>query len=126
MPSMKSDATVSIHTLKTALKKFRDKRSWAKFHDPKNLAEAISIEAAELLELFLWKSPAEIEHMMRVKKAFRSEIEDELADVLCFSLNLATVLDLDVYTIVRRKVRNNEKRYPVRKSRGTATKYTEL
>jgi NTP pyrophosphatase (non-canonical NTP hydrolase) len=123
---MKSDRTVSIDALKSVLKHFRDKRNWIKFHDPKNLAEAITIEASELLELFLWKSPIEIERTMKVDKAFRKEVENELADVFCFSFNLANALDLDVSTIVQRKVRKNGKRYPIRKARGTATKYTEL
>jgi dCTP diphosphatase len=126
MASMKCDRTVSIDALKSVLKRFRDKRDWVKFHDPKNLAEAITIEASELLELFLWKSPIEIERMIKVDKPFRKEIENELADVFCFALNLANALDLDVSTIVQRKIRENGRRYPVQKSRGTATKYTKL
>jgi NTP pyrophosphatase (non-canonical NTP hydrolase) len=123
---MKCDRTVSIDALKSVLKRFRNKRDWVKFHDPKNLAEAITIEASELLELFLWKGPVEIERMMKADKAYRREIENELADVFCFSFNLANALDLDVATIVQRKIRENGKRYPVQKSRGTAAKYSKL
>jgi NTP pyrophosphatase (non-canonical NTP hydrolase) len=124
--NMKSDRAIAIDTLKSELKRFRDRRDWLKFHDPKNLAEAITIEASELLELFLWKNPTEIQTLAKTNKAFRKEIENELADVFCFALNLANVLNLDVSTIVQRKISQNEKRYPVRKSRGTATKYTSL
>jgi len=126
MGGMKSDAKVSVQDLKTALKRFRDQRNWSQFHDPKNLAEAISIEAAELLELFLWKGPKEIQSAIRKDKTQVREIENELADIFCFSFNLANALNLDVSSIVLRKIRENGKKYPVNKSRGTATKYTKL
>jgi len=87
MGGMKSDAKVSVQDLKTALKRFRDQRNWSQFHDPKNLAEAISIEAAELLELFLWKGPKEIQSAIREDKTQVREIENELADIFCFSFN---------------------------------------
>lgn len=123
---MKSDKTVSIARLKLILRQFRDKRNWAQFHDPKNLAEAITIEASELLELFLWKRPEEIERLVKSDKPFKMEVENELADVFCFALNLANSLDLDVSTIVQRKINRNARHYPVRKARGTAAKYTQL
>ena len=126
MGCMKSDANVSIEDLKAALKRFRDQRDWGQFYDPKNLAEAISIEAAELLELFLWKNPTEIESAIRKDKALLKEIENQLADVFCFSFNLANALGLDVSSIVERKIRKNRKKYPVRQSRGIAKKHTEL
>jgi dCTP diphosphatase len=102
---MKSDRNLPIYALKLLLKRFRDRRDWLEFHDPKNLAEAITIEASELLELFLWKTPEEIERLMKSDKSFRIEIENELADVFCFALNFANSLDLDVSTIVQRKIR---------------------
>lgn len=123
---MKSDKTVSIARLKLILRQFRDKRNWAQFHDPKNLAEAITIEASELLELFLWKRPEEIERLVKSDKSFKMEVENELADVFCFALNLVNSLDLDVSTIVQRKISCNAKRYPIRKARGNAAKYTKL
>jgi NTP pyrophosphatase (non-canonical NTP hydrolase) len=126
MSIVRSDKTLSIETLKSILRQFRDKRNWAKFHDPKNLAEAITIEASELLELFLWKNPEEINRLMKADKSFKTEVESELADVFCFALNLANALDLDVSTIVQQKIRGNAKRYPVRKSRGNSAKYTKL
>ena len=96
---MNRDAKVSVYDLKSVLKRFRDQRNWQQFHDPKNLAEAIAIEASELLELFLWKNPAEIEVAIKKGKTFQREIENELADVFCFSFNLANALDLDVSSI---------------------------
>ena len=80
---MKSDKTVSIETLKLILRQFRDKRNWAQFHDPKNLAEAITIEASELLELFLWKKPEEIERLVKSERAAvaNSPAQDTAQDI---------------------------------------------
>jgi NTP pyrophosphatase (non-canonical NTP hydrolase) len=123
---MKMDSQVTIQTLKLELIRFRDQRGWKQFHDLKNLAEAISIESAELLELFLWKSQQEINTEMKADKSFREDIEKELADILCFCMNMANVLDLDIASIVRKKMRENGKKYPITKSKGKATKYTKL
>ena len=103
---MKTDSQVTIQSLKLELMRFRDQRGWKKFHDAKSLAEAISIESAELLELFLWKSQTEIDRAIKTDKHFRREIDKELADVLCFCLNMANSLDLDVASIVRRKIKD--------------------
>lgn len=102
------------------LKKFRDERDWKKFHDSKNLATAISIEAAELNELFLWKSVKESEEVSLDK------IKEELADILSFAYLLADKHDLDPFQIVQDKIKLNGKKYPVEKAKGTAKKYTEL
>ena len=87
---MDSDSGTTIQTLKQLLRDFRNERDWEQFHDPKNLAEAISIEAAELLELFLWKTPADVRRSIK-NPAFKETVEEEVADVLCFSLSLANV-----------------------------------
>jgi len=104
-------------SLTTALTAFRDERDWAQFHNPKDLALAISIEAGELLELFLWKSAEEAD----VEK-----VADELADVFSFALLLADKYNLDVAQIVQDKIRKNAEKYPVSKAKGTAKKYDEL
>lgn len=122
---MKTDDQVTIQDLKLELARFRDQRGWKKFHDAKNLAAAISIESAELLELFLWKSRAQIGNSIKKDEGFRREIKNELADVLCFCLNMANSLDADIASIVRRKVTENGRKYPISKSKGTATKYHE-
>ncbi|MCX6304404.1 MAG: nucleotide pyrophosphohydrolase [Bacteroidetes bacterium] len=100
--------------------KFRDDRDWAQFHDSKNLATALSIEAAELNELFLWKT---VEESEKVNKARLSE---ELADVLIYSLLLAHKRGLNIKDIIRDKVRANAIKYPVDKAKGSMKKYNEL
>jgi NTP pyrophosphatase (non-canonical NTP hydrolase) len=102
------------------LTKFRDERNWSQFHNTKDLALAISIEAAELNELFLWKTTEESELVDMVK------LKEELADVLAFSLLLAGKHDFDIKEIVLEKIKKNGEKYPVGKSKGTAKKYTEL
>ncbi|MDA9817394.1 nucleotide pyrophosphohydrolase [bacterium] len=102
------------------LKEFRDERDWKQFHDSKNLATAISIEAAELNELYLWKTIKESEEV-DVEK-----IKEELADILSFSFLLAEKHGLDPFEIVAEKIKVNAKKYPVDKAKGTATKYTDL
>lgn len=102
------------------LVKFRDERHWEQFHNSKDLALAISIEAAELNELFLWKTTEEAELVDRNK------IREELADIFAFSLLLAGKHSFDVREIVLEKIRKNDEKYPVDKARGTARKYNEL
>lgn len=106
-----------INELTKALIKFRDERDWEQFHNPKDLAIAINIEASELLEQFLWKD-AEEANMEKVK--------EELADILAFCLLLAHKYGLDVKQIVLDKIQSNAAKYPVDKAKGTAKKYTEL
>lgn len=100
--------------------KFRDERDWQQFHDSKNLALAISIESAELNEVFLWKKDNEIENVNLDK------IKEELADILSFSFLLAEKHNLDIFQIVLDKVKRNAEKYPVNKAKGTAKKYDEL
>ena len=102
------------------LVKFRDERDWEQFHDSKNLATAISIEAAELNELFLWKSIKDSENINPDK------LREELADVLAFSFLLADKHNLDPFQIVLEKIELNAKKYPISKAKGIATKYTDL
>lgn len=102
------------------LLKFRDDRDWKQFHDSKNLATAISIEAAELNELYLWKTIKESEEVDIEK------VKEELADVLSFAFLLAEKHGLDPFEIVADKIKLNGEKYPVDKAKGTATKYTDL
>ncbi len=99
------------------LKDFRDERDWKQFHNPKDLSLALSIEASELLEVFLWKSADE---------AKIAKVKEELADVFAYALLIADHYDLDIQEIVFDKVEQNRKKYPVEKSKGNATKYTDL
>lgn len=109
-----------IQEIIQTLIKFRDERDWEQFHDSKNLATAISIEAAELNELFLWKTIKESDEVDPEK------IKEELADIIAFSLLLANKHGFDVKQIVLDKIRKNGEKYPVDKSKGTAKKYDEL
>ncbi len=96
---------------------FRDERDWKQFHNSKDLAIAASIEANELLELFLWKTPED---------ADRDKLRRELADLLMYCLMIAHEQELDVAAIIREKLAENRTKYPVSKARGNAKKYTEL
>ena len=106
-----------INKITEELRKFRDERDWAQFHNPKDLALALSIEASELLELFLWKSAEE---------ADTDKIKEELADVLAYAFMLADKYGLDVTKIMQDKLAQNQLKYPVAKAKGTAKKYNEL
>jgi NTP pyrophosphatase (non-canonical NTP hydrolase) len=96
---------------------FRDKRNWAQFHNPKDLALGLSIEAAELNELFLWKKPEE---------ADPARVREELADILIFALMLLEKYGLDLEEIVQEKLAANAEKYPADKARNSAAKYTDL
>jgi NTP pyrophosphatase (non-canonical NTP hydrolase) len=96
---------------------FRDKRDWAQFHNAKDLAIAISVEAAELNELFLWKSAEEVDP---------GKLKEELADILTFCLLLAYQQDLDIQQIIEEKLVINAAKYPIAKAKGSAKKYNEL
>jgi NTP pyrophosphatase (non-canonical NTP hydrolase) len=109
-----------IRELIDVLVQFRDERDWAQFHDSKNLATAISIEAAELNEVFLWKDVKASEEVDKEK------IKEELADVFAYALLLAEKHNLDVKQIVLDKIARNAQKYPVEKAKGSAKKYDEL
>ena len=100
--------------------KFRDDRNWKQFHNPKDLAISISLEAAELLEVFQW-SGADLECRDKLDK-----IKEELADVVNYAVLMADACGLDLDEIVREKVRRNGEKYPVEKAFGNKAKYTEL
>ena len=97
------------------IRKFREDRDWSQFHTPENLAKAISIEASELLENFLWDNEFN-----------KEDICDELADVLVYCVHMADSLGVNIEEIINNKMDKNEKKYPIEKSKGTSKKYTEL
>ncbi len=96
---------------------FRDERDWAQFHNPKDLALAINIEAGELLEVFLWKKPEE---------ADINKVKEELADVFAYAFLLADRYGLDVRELVLNKIEKNAEKYPIEKSWGNSKKYTNF
>lgn len=106
-----------IQELTLAIRKFTEERDWDQFHNGKDLAIALSIEASELLEAYLWKSPEEV----KVEK-----VREELADVFNYALQIADKYGFDVREIVLDKLARNAEKYPVEKARGSAKKYNEL
>lgn len=113
----KPKSLLELDAVVKKLADFRDERDWEQFHSSKDLALAISIEAAELLELFLWKKPEDFDE---------EKLREELADVLSFCFLLAEKHGLNIPEIVNQKINKNALKYPVNKSKGTATKYTDL
>lgn len=107
----------------TRIRQFRDARDWLQFHNPKDLAVSISIEAAELLEEFQWKSADE---SRRHAAEHKERVSDEIADVAIYLLELTDVLGIDLAAAIYAKLDKNEKKYPVERSRGNSKKYTEL
>lgn len=105
------------------IRAFRDERAWMRYHDPKNLALSLMIEAAELLEHFQWKDKAEVEKYVKTRK---QPIAEELADVAAYLFELADILHIDLLQAMARKMKKNAKKYPVKKSRGQHTKYDKF
>ena len=97
------------------VRKFREDRDWDQFHTPANLSKAISIEAAELLEHFLWNDDFD-----------KSEVCDELSDIIVYCIHMADSLGVNMEDIINKKMDKNEKKYPVEKAKGNSKKYTEL
>lgn len=109
-----------IKVITEALKQFRDARNWSQFHNVKDLSLALSIEAAELNELFLWKREDEIDKTDQLK------VQEELADIFSFAFLIAEKYDFNIREIVLDKISKNNQKYPVEKSKGNAQKYNEL
>ena len=112
--------TTSLDCLIQQLVAFRDARNWKQFHNPKDLAAALSIEAAELQELFLWQHPDNLDLDSPAKK---ERIEEEVADVASFLLLLCNELEIDLADAVQRKIVKNAAKYPAEKVRGSSKKY---
>jgi NTP pyrophosphatase (non-canonical NTP hydrolase) len=106
-----------IDAIQAELRKFNQERDWDQFHNGKDLAIGLSIEASELLECFLWKNPED---------ASIDKIKEELADVLNFAFQMADKYGLDIKQIMLEKLQRNAQKYPVEKARGSAKKYDEL
>lgn len=116
---------MDIQELFQEIVEFRDERDWAQFHTPKELATAISIEAAELQELMLWKNPANIRESLQ-EGSFAASVREEAADVLIFTLLLCHETNIDPTTAIKKKLEENRKKYPVDLAKGNSDKYTEF
>lgn len=123
MNADRPEATDPLRELAQALRRFADERDWDQFHAPKNLAMALSVEAAELLEHFQWLGEDESRRLPAKKLA---QVSDEMADVLLYLVRLADKLDVDLAAAARRKMQVNAQKYPPERARGTSRKYNEL
>jgi dCTP diphosphatase len=124
MPAL-TDAATTVAELKSRVLAFVRERDWEQFHAPKNLSMALSAEAAELMEHFLWATPEQSRAVVR-DPGKRAKIAEELADVVIYALEFANATGLDVAAAVEAKMAANARKYPVEKARGRADKYTEL
>lgn len=104
---------------------FRDRRDWRQFHSPKDLAISISLEAAELLEFFQWKNPKEVAALVTDPERHR-QVSWEMADIVILLISLADVFGTDLVKAALEKLRENERKYPVDRARGSARKYREF
>jgi len=111
------------NTLLEALLEFRRERDWEQFHSARNLAASISVEAAELLESFIWASDEQVQEIVRSRHA---EITEEIADIAILLTYLAHDLSIDINAAVRKKIQVNATKYPVEKARGSNKKYSDL
>jgi NTP pyrophosphatase (non-canonical NTP hydrolase) len=109
-----------LHELREALRTFAAERDWDQFHSPRNLAAALAVEAAELLEPFQWLTD---EQSRALPPQARAAVEEELADVLLYLVRLADKLDVDLLAAARAKIQRNAEKYPVATSRGSSRKY---
>ena len=112
----------TIDELTAEIRAFRDARDWRQFHNPKELAVAITAEAGELLQHFVWQNPEQSERRVTDRRA---AIEDEIADVAILLFELADSSGIDLAAAMRAKLARNEERYPVDKARGSNAKYNE-
>lgn len=114
---MMKDSTATIESLKQSVARFIRERDWEQFHSPKNLSMAVSIEAAELMEIFQWMGVDEARRKSRSPR-LRKNIEEEIADIAIYTLSLCHSLGLDLSSCIEKKIEKNGKKYPVGKCRG--------
>ena len=112
-----------VQDLIAEIKAFNRERDWEKYHSPKNLSMALSVEVAELLEVFQWLTEDQSRHLPPAKK---QAVEEEIGDVTILLLALADELGVDILAAARQKLERNKQKYPVHRSRGRAEKYNEL
>jgi dCTP diphosphatase len=122
---IKMAESMTVKQLQEEALKFRDERNWKQYHDPKNLAAALSIEAAELQELFLWKSKDEVQKLTSLENG-KEKIGEELADIFIYLIYLADSVGVDLTDAAVKKITINKQRYPVDKSYSSNKKYTDF
>lgn len=118
-----NDRNTTIDEIKQKIKIFVDERDWEQFHNPKDVALAVSIEASEILEHFLWKTKKEVEDFIKDPKS-KEELSDELADTLVYLVELARVCNIDLSEAYEKKAEKAARKYPKEVVKGKAHKYT--
>lgn len=115
---------MDLEKIKDQLKRFSKDRDWEQFHNPKNLTMAISVEVAELVEIFQWANDGGLQKV--TDSDTRKKIEDEIADIFNYLVKFVDILDIDLEKISLEKIRSNAEKYPIDKSKGNSKKYTDL
>jgi len=119
------DSKTTLESVKHRVEVFRNNRDWLKFHNPKDLSMALSIEASELEELFLWKSQSEVSSSLDDKRQL-GRVKEEMADICIYLLSLSSVLKIDLSDAIVDKLAKNAAKYPISKSKGSSKKYNQL
>lgn len=116
---------IDVEKLKAYLENYAKERDWEQFHNPKNLAMALSVEASELVEIFQWLSPEQALKIGAIDEQ-KEKVAHELADILTYAILISKYLDIDLEKAIANKLKHNAEKYPVEKSRGNAKKYSEF
>ena len=116
--------TLDLETIKEKLRKFSQDRDWDQYHSPKNLAMAMSVEVAELLEIFQWSNDGGMEKIE--DKETKKQIEEEIADIFNYLVKFVDLMDLDLEELSLEKIKKNDMKYPVNKFKGKSDKYNKL
>ena len=115
---------MEIQRIQTKLAKFAKDRDWDQFHSPKNLSMALSVEVAELVEIFQWMETGDLSEIKSLDKM--KNVEEEIADIFIYLLKIADKFDIDLEKIIDEKIKLNEQKYPISKSYGISKKYSDL
>ena len=115
---------LDLKTIKEKLRKFSQDRDWDQYHSPKNLAMAMSVEVAELLEIFQWSNDGGMEKIE--DKETKKQIEEEIADIFNYLVKFVDLMDLDLEVLSLEKIKKNDMKYPVNKFKGKSDKYNKL
>ena len=115
---------MDLEKIKLKLKEFAEERDWEQFHDPKNLSMALSVEVAELVEIFQWSKTGGLDEIKNPKT--RKEIEKEIADIFNYLIKLVDLLDMDLEKAALEKIEENANKYPVLKVKGIAVKHSKI
>ena len=122
---MDSDENTTLSDAKQAINRFVDERDWLQYHDPKNLVMAMMSEVGELADKFRWISNQK-SHEFAASPEHAEDVADELADVMMFAIELASVCNIDIATAINSKLQKNAERYPIEKAKGSCEKYDRL